>query len=61
MYQLTGNLGRTIGNLNIKLKLYLYVKCVQNIFVCYRVAHVNRIFPKHTIPYIINMIDEPKI
>ena len=61
MYQLIGNLRRTIGNLNMKLNLYLYVKRVQNIFDCYRVAHVNRIFPKHTIPYIINMIDEPKI
>ena len=44
-----------------KISVILYIKLVQYIFVCYRVAHVNRIFPKHTVPYIINMIDEPKI
>ena len=61
MYQLTENFGGTIGNL--KMKLFLYVKCVHNIFDCCRVAHVNRIFSKSTIPYIqiITANDVPKM
>ena len=47
--------------LKYEIEIILYVKRVQNIFDCYRVAHVNRILPKHIIPYIINIIDEPKI
>ena len=44
MYQLTENFGGMIGNL--KMKLFLYIKRVHNIFDCCRVAHVNRIFSK---------------
>ena len=39
----------------MKLKVFLYVKRVHNIFDCCRVAHVNRICPKHTISYIITI------